>query len=94
MIRNSLKKIEIAKNLRLKKGYSLSYSKTIIDNLIYSMSQILKTDNFILKNIGSFKLKNKAERIGRNPKSGEIYKIKKRKVLSFKTSKKLNNLIN
>ena len=94
MIRNSLKEIEIAKNLRLKKGYSLSYSKTIIDNLIYSMSQILKTDNFILKNIGSFKLKNKAERIGRNPKSGEIYKIKKRKVLSFKTSKKLNNLIN
>ena len=94
MIRNSLKKIEIAKNLRLKKGYSLSYSKTIIDNLIYSMSQILKSDNFILKNIGSFKLKNKAERIGRNPKSGEIYKIKKRKVLSFKTSKKLNNLIN
>ena len=94
MIRNSLKKIEIAKNLRLKKGYSLSYSKTIIDNLIYSMSQILKTDNFILKNIGSFKLKNKAERIGRNPKSGEVYKIKKRKVLSFKTSKKLNNLIN
>jgi len=94
VIRNSLKKIEIAKNLRLKKGYSLSYSKTIIDNLIYSMSQILKTGNFILKNIGSFKLKNKAERIGRNPKSGEVYKIKKRKVLSFKTSKKLNNLIN
>ena len=79
MIRNSLKKIEMTKNLRLKKFYSLSYSKTIIDNLIYSMSQILKTDNFILKNIGSFKLKNKAERIGRNPKSGEIYKIKKEK---------------
>ena len=79
---------------KIKKRLFIIYSKTIIDNLIYSMSQILKTDNFILKNIGSFKLKNKAERIGRNPKSGEVYKIKKRKVLSFKTSKKLNNLIN
>ena len=63
MIRNSLKKLRLQK-FKIKKGYSLSYSKTIIDNLIYSMSQILKTDNFILKNMNPSNLRIKRRECG------------------------------
>ena len=48
-----------------------------------------------LKNFGTFKILNKNERIGRNPKTKEIHIIKKRKTISFVPSKafikKLNN---
>ena len=99
----NLTKKNISNNLNTSFGTSKSKIDKITQDIIESFIEILLSENkinitnfgkFILKNIGTFKLKNKAERIGRNPKSGEVYKIKKRKVLSFKTSKKLNNLIN
>ena len=42
-----------------------------------------------ISNIGSFKIKKKNERIGRNPKTKEEHLIKSRKVISFKKSNKL-----
>ena len=42
-----------------------------------------------INNIGSFKIKKKNERIGRNPKTKEEYIIKSRRVISFKKSTKL-----
>ena len=39
--------------------------------------------------IGSFKINQKNERIGRNPKTKEEHLIKSRKVISFKKSNKL-----
>ena len=40
-------------------------------------------------NIGSFRLLNKNERVGRNPKTSETFKISARSSISFKASKKL-----
>ena len=42
-----------------------------------------------IKNIGSFKVLDKKERLGRNPKTLETFKIKERKSVSFIASKKL-----
>ena len=42
-----------------------------------------------INNIGSFKIKKKNERIGRNPKTKEKHIIKSRKVIGFKKSIKL-----
>ena len=47
-----------------------------------------------LKNIGTFKLVHKNERIGRNPKTKKEYKISPRKTISFKVSKRLVDSIN
>tara|TARA_A100001015_G_C14528999_1_gene533382 strand:- start:317 stop:490 length:174 start_codon:yes stop_codon:yes gene_type:complete len=55
---------------------------------------LIKTKEINIKNFGTFKLINKKERVGRNPKSNEIYTIKARKSLSFKISKKFNAKIN
>ena len=50
--------------------------------------------NLVLKNIGSFKVIQKKQRIGRNPKTKEKFIISARNSLSFTTSKQLLNKLN
>ena len=94
MIQNNLTKEDICIFLSRKKGYSLLYSKKIINNLIEILIDEIKENTFNLKNIGTFKILNKKERIGRNPRTKEIYKIKARKSLAFKPSTNLSGKIN
>ena len=81
MYRKNLKKIDIIKNLSDNTGFSLNFSKKLIDDLIKILSINIKTDNLKLKNIGTFKLLNKKERIGRNPKTKKEFIISARKEL-------------
>lgn len=94
MITNKLKKEDLVKNLVKKKGFSLRLSKEIVDSIIDELIFTIKNDNLILKNIGSFKILKKKERIGRNPRTQEKYLISSRNSISFTTSKKLIKLLN
>ena len=94
MLKKDFKKIDLIKDLSLKTGYSQNYSKKIVDDLINIFIQNIKSGNLNLKNIGSFKLLNKKERIGRNPKTKEEFIISSRKSLSFTSSKKIIDNLN
>ena len=94
MSQNNLTKEDICIFLSRKKGYSVLYSKKIINNLIEIFIDEIKENSFNLKNIGTFKILNKKERIGRNPRTKEIYKIKARKTIAFKPSTNLSRKIN
>ena len=94
MLKKDFKKIDLIKDLSLKTGYSQNYSKKIVDDLINIFIQNIKSGNLNLKNIGSFKLLTKKERIGRNPKTKEKFKITSRKSLSFTTSTKIIDALN
>ena len=94
MIKNNLKKINFSKNLSDKMGFSFSLSKKIIDDLILIFSENIKNNGLILKNIGSFSLIEKKERIGRNPKTNEIHLINKRNSIRFVASKNLSKILN
>ena len=94
MDRNNFKKKNISDYLCKKKGYSALFAKKIINDLIEILSNEISKDNFTLKNIGTFKILNKKTRIGRNPKTKEIYFIKARKSLVFKPSLNLSKKIN
>ena len=94
MYRKNLKKIDIIKNLSDNTGFSLSFSKKLIDDLIKILSINIKTDDLKLKNIGTFKLLNKKERIGRNPKTKKEFIISARKSISFSPSKKISEDLN
>ena len=94
MNKKNLTKLQISQQISLKKGYSLSFSKKILEDLISIIIQNIKRDNLIVKNIGSFKLLYKKERIGRNPKTKEEFLIKSRKSISFIPSKKILNSLN
>ena len=94
MTNNTLKKIDIANKINEEIGFSVMLSKKIVNDLIDALGQNLKKNNLYLKNIGSFKIICKKERIGRNPKTGENFQIKPRKSISFKVSKKLIKNVN
>tara|TARA_B100002019_G_scaffold286646_2_gene297443 strand:+ start:1098 stop:1385 length:288 start_codon:yes stop_codon:yes gene_type:complete len=89
MSKKNLTKIMIAKELGLKTGFSISFSKKLIDDLILCLIERIKTEKFNLKNLGTFKIINKNERKGRNPKTKEQFVITARKTISFIPSKKI-----
>ena len=94
MSQNNLTKEDICIFLSRRKGYSVLYSKKIINNLIEILIDEIKENSFNLKNIGTFKILIKKERIGRNPRTKEVYKIKARKTLAFRPSTNLSRKIN
>ena len=94
MIIKNLKKKDISLEISEKLGFSVLYSSKIVEDLIDSFKIQIINGNLYLKNLGSFTLKEKKERIGRNPISKETFIIKKRKVIIFKPSKNLLKLIN
>ena len=59
----------------------------IISGLI--LHKLVKIHNF-----GTFKIRNKKERIGRNPKTKENFMISSRNVISFTLSKNALNIVN
>ena len=94
MLKKDYKKIDLVKDLSLETGYSQSFSKKIVEDLINIFIQNIKSGNLNLKNIGSFKLLTKKERVGRNPKTKEEFIITSRKSLSFTTSTKIIDTLN
>ena len=94
MYKTNLKKIDLAKQLKIKTGFSTNISKKLINDLIEILTEVIRTGYLNLKNIGSFKIINKKERMGRNPKTKEEFIISSRKSISFIPSKKLLKNLN
>ena len=94
MKKNNITKIDIAKELSKKTGYSLELSKILVNNLLIVLISAIKKNKLNLKNIGTFRLINKSERIGRNPITKENFVITSRKSISFISSKKLLSAVN
>ena len=77
----------------------LGFSKKVIENLLEDLlsiilSELIKNKKVKISNFGTFILKHKKSRIGRNPKTLEKKIITERNVISFKPSKNLKNYIN
>ncbi len=89
MYNKNLKKVDLINNLSIKTGFSSNLSKKLVNDLIEIIINNIKENNFNLKNIGTFKIIYKKERIGRNPKTKEEFLISSRKTLSFIASKKI-----
>ena len=78
-------------------GFAKNYSSTIIDNFFETLIQeLIRSNKIKISSFGTFKVINKKERIGRNPKTGKSAIIVPRKVVKFTPSllvkQKLNSL--
>ena len=87
-------KKEISKEINSKLGLPVSLCDNVVDSMIKILIENIKLKDLNIKNFGTFKILNKKERIGRNPKTKVSFKISARKSLSFSTANKLNNFIN
>ncbi len=94
MIKTNLNKRDIAKNLSSKTGYPLLFSLKLIDEYLNILSLLIKKKSLNLKNIGVFKVINKKERFGRNPKTKEEFLISSRRSISFTASRNLSKKAN
>ena len=77
----------------------LGFSKKLIENILEDMFEILleslKSKGKVkISNFGTFVLRHKKSRIGRNPKTKKEAVISERNVILFKPSKFLKNTIN
>ena len=90
----NIKKKDIIKSLNNATGFSLSFSKKLIDDLIIVIIQNIKSGNLTLKNLGTFKIIEKKQRLGRNPKTKDPFIISARKTIKFTTSQKILQNIN
>jgi len=82
---------KIYKNL----GFSKSFSSQIVDTFFdLLVDDLIKSNKIKITSFGTFKIMNKKERLGRNPKTKIEALISARKVVKFKPSiilkKKLN----
>ena len=84
---NNLIKIDIINHLNKKTGFSKIHSNKIVNDLIDIILENIKTGQLNIKNIGSFKVISKKQRLGRNPKTKKEYVISQRKTVSFAPSK-------
>ncbi len=91
---SSFKKIDLSKNISKKIGVSVSLSKKLTEDLLEILSNKIKDNDLNLKNVGSFRIIYKKDRIGRNPKTKEEFMIRSRKSISFTASKNLIEKMN
>ena len=76
-------------------GFSKNFSSLIIDNFFESLvAELVKFNKIKISSFGTFKVANKKERIGRNPKTKVKAKISARKVIKFKPSLLVKNKLN
>ncbi len=76
-------------------NFSRKDVEVIIDTLFGSMSESLsKGEKVEIRGFGSFKIKQREGRQGRNPKSGENIYIEPKKVPFFKAGKEIKERIN
>lgn len=88
-------KSELIKAIQSSVCVSTETAKEVIDEAINQITIALANgDEVTLRGLGSFHISGKAERMGRNPKTGEDAIITARKVVTFKCSTVLKNYLN
>ena len=92
---NNVTRDDIAEYIYEEFGLTKRDCTEIVNDIIEKIILGLIDTGFVkIHNFGTFKLRKKGSRIGRNPKTREDVMIKERNIISFKPSKKFTNLIN
>ena len=95
MKRINLTKEEIVNSIYMQIGYSKNIAENLLEDFFHIILDNLKKNNKVkIAKFGTFEVRFKKSRIGRNPKTKEEKIISERKVILFKPSKELKKKIN
>ncbi|MGL4313927.1 MAG: integration host factor subunit alpha [Sphingomonas sp.] len=90
----TLTRADLADALHREVGLSRSDSSRIVEQILDTMTDALaKGENVKISGFGTFVLRDKSERIGRNPKTGVEVPIAPRRVLTFRASQMMRDRI-
>ena len=88
-------KADIIDLVHEKIGFSRNEAAEVVEAALELLKEALERGERVqIVGFGSFMVRQKKERVGRNPKTGEEIVIAPRKVLTFKPSKILRDLVN
>ena len=94
-MRINLTKKDIVNSLHMQIGYSKKISENLFEDVFeLILDNLIKHKMVKLAKFGTFILREKKSRIGRNPKTKEKKLISQRKVVLFKASKDLKKKVN
>ena len=94
-MRINLTKKDLVNIIYMQIGFSKQISENLINEFFSSIILNLKNEKKLkISKFGTFTIRNKKERIGRNPKTKEKKIISKRDVVLFKPSKDFKEFIN
>tara|TARA_A100001011_G_scaffold77763_1_gene80111 strand:- start:738 stop:1031 length:294 start_codon:yes stop_codon:yes gene_type:complete len=95
MSRINLTKKEIINSIYMQIGFSKKISENLLEDVFeLILMNIVKHKKVKIAKFGTFTLKKKKQRIGRNPKTKETKVISERNVILFKASKEFKEYIN
>lgn len=90
----TLTRADLAEAINRKLGFSRSESLDLVEDILAKMCDALSDGkNVKISGFGSFILRDKKERVGRNPKTGVEVPITPRRVMTFRASQKLKERI-
>lgn len=76
-------------------GFSKKEATTVVETILDVMKDaLISGDKVKISSFGSFTVRAKRPRMGRNPKTGKPLEITARRVLTFKPSQVLRNILN
>lgn len=91
----TLTKARIVESIQNQIGFPKTKSSELIETLIEILKRTLASgEDVLFSGFGRFCVKEKKERKGRNPSTGEDLILKPRKVVTFKCSGKLRERVN
>ncbi len=91
----TLTRADITETLFQEIGLTRKDSGEILDMILEEISDNLSQGNDVkLSSFGTFSLRDKKSRVGRNPKTGVEAEITSRRVISFKPSQTMRKIIN
>ena len=95
MKKDTVTRATLAEAVHRKVGLSRSESRQLVGQVLELMMEALDKDELLkLSNFGTFRIRHKKARIGRNPRTKEEAIISPRRVPSFRASPKMRARIN
>ena len=90
----TLTRADLAETINRKMGFSRAESLALVEAILARMCEAMSHgQNVKISGFGSFILRDKRERVGRNPKTGVEVPITPRRVMTFRASQKLKDRI-
>lgn len=90
----TLTRADLAETINRKLGFSRTESLDLVEAVLAKMCDAMASgENVKISGFGSFILRDKRERVGRNPKTGVEVPITPRRVMTFRASQKLKDRI-
>ena len=94
-MRINLTKKDLVNLVYMQLGFSKQISENLIDDFLTTIVKNIKSEKKLkLSKFGTFSIRQKKSRVGRNPKTKETKVISSREVVLFKPSKEFKEFVN